>query len=671
MRGYVVSQPVVLRSATQVKHIAACEDFHKVGADRIQINSLNEYQMVRDALAQQFPDASPDTLVKTIPHERLAMWSLFPMLLGRRGNGVSSEGDILRGQLLALRAKHPKRQRFRILINNGFGTNLGDTLIGLTAFRAARSMLRETLPEVSVDVLTGWIPLGGVSHLLRQQDGVEQVLTQGPTLQAMAGYQGLFDFSDLIKLANYGKMAPVDWYLWWLGLDPAQVGPEDKRNRIDINPADTDVVTSALSGFAGPKTLINPKASEALRRMPATVLQTLAHAVLAADPAAWVVFDQAVSFDHPRAIQLAELINSPQRLAALVAQVDGVITPDTFVQHVADATGTPACTLSASVPSDFFRYYPTVKTLALPGAETLGGWGKTKVSAEEWETMEPAYQRAWAQLDAPSVLAALNQARQERDAMPVGNRARIDRPKAAFHPTLTRQAENVPSQRVPSGQRPDLASEAIGRVLLKLGWQILLSGDTVALLGAGAGDLALQLADRIAPNGRLVAFEPRRMIHQVLCANVIRAGHEHIETHPVMPIGSDFVIAQTPGLSLREDHAATAASNLMTADPVVCWPLDRLDIGRCRLIIIQAPVPVISALEAAVKTVRKHRPFVVAGPIRSQEVPGCTRILGEDKYTVKAVRLHAVDETLADLEDDGTLILVAQPRRKASSGEES
>lgn len=671
MHGYVVSRPVVVRSATQVKHIPACEDFHKVAADRIQINSLNEYQLVRDALTQQFPETAMDTMLRTVPYETLAMWRLFPVLLGRRGNGVSREGNVLRGQLRALRAKHPERQRFRILIHNGFGTNLGDTLMGLTAFRVAWSSLKEALPEVSVDVLTGWIPLGGVTHLLQQQDGIEQVLTQGPTLQAMAGYQGLFDFSDLIRLANYGTMPPVDWYLWWLGLDPARVSPGDKRNRIDIDPADADIVATALGAFAGPKTLINPKASEALRRMPEPVLHTLTHAVLAADPASWVVFDQPVSFEHPRAIQLAELIDSPQRLAALVAQVDGVITPDTFVQHVADATGTPACTLSASVPPDFFRYYPTVKTLALPGAETLGGWGRTKVSAEEWETMEPAYRQTWSRVDALSVLTALNLARQTRDAIPVGDRARIDRPKAAFHPTLTRQAEGVPSQLVPLGQRPNLASDAVGRVLLKLGGQILLPGDTVALLGAGAGDLALPLADRIAPNGRLVAFEPRRMIHQVLCANVLRSGHEHVETHPVMPIGPDFAIVPMPGLSLREDHVATAASNLTIAEPVVCWPLDRLDIGRCRLIIIQAPVPVISALRAAVATVRKHRPFIVAGPIRPEEVPGCTGILGEDNYIVKAVRLHAVDETLADLQDNGSLILVAQPRKKASSGEVS
>lgn len=670
MHGYVVSRPVVLRSGAQVKHIGASEDLDTVEVARVQINALNEQKLAREHLIQQFPDLPAETLVKVVPHERMAVWESFPMLLGRRAVGVSQKGDVLAEQVMLLRARHPNRQRFRILINNGFGTNLGDTLIGLAAFRSAWSLLKANLPQVSFDVLMGWSPLGGVAHLLQQQDGIEQILYQGPSLQAMACYQGLVDFSGLITLPGYGEMAPVDWYLWWMGLDPAQVADADKRNRISLDPADSAVVAQRLKAITGPKILINPKASESLRRMPEEVLQSLAQAVLAADPANWVVFDQAVAFEHPRAIHLPDVINSPQRLAALVAQVQGIITPDTFVQHVADATGTPTCTLSASVPAAFFRYYPTVQTRVLPNAESLGGWGKTKVSQEQWEELAPSYAEAWSRLEPAAVLAALNQAEIARQQMPPADVARIDSPRQAFKQALVIPRAVSASSLAPSGQLADATSEALERQLLRLGGQILLPGDTVALLGAGAGEMACSLGARIAPCGRLVVFEPRRMIHQLVCANVLLAGHAHVETHSVMPTGSDFSIASIPRLVLQDDHVALARSNQLVREPVIHWPLDRLELPHCRLIVLQSPIPLLEALQGAANTVARHRPFVVAGLVRPEELTGWQQVLRDEDYIVRSFRLKDLDVEFARDpagSDDRSLVIVAEPRKTAVS----
>jgi hypothetical protein len=669
MLGYVVSRPVVLRTATQVKHIAATDDFERIGVDRVQIDALNELKYVRAKLARDFPESPVEKLVKAVPYAKLTQWPQFPMMLGRRGHAVAGEGDVLRQQLFTLRERYPQTRRFRILINNGFGTNLGDTLVGLTAFRAAWSLLKEQLPEPSIDVLTGWIPMDGVTHLLRQQEGIEQILNQGPSLQAMARYHGFFDFANLIALPRYGEIPPVDWYLWWLGLDPAQVKEADKRNRIALDSADSEAIAACLSAYSGPKILINAKASASLRRMPESVLQSLSLATLASDPALWVVFDQPVHFEHPRVIHLSAIVNSPQRLAALIAQVDGVITPDTFLQHVADAVGTPTCTLNTSVPADFFRYYPTVQTLVLPVAESLRGWGKTKVSAEEWEELAPAYAQVWSQLDSSWVMAALDRARQNRNALLDGEVSRIDKPRSPFRPALTVPDVGDSSRLVPSGERASDESEALARQIRRLCRQVLLPGDTVALLGAGAGALAASLAECIAPYGRLIAFEHRRGVHQLLCANMIRSGHEHIETHPVMPTGKDFAVVPMPSLSLRDDHVPTAESNQSVTEPVVCWPLDRLELPHCRLLVVQAPVPMVPALEGAAETLLRHRPFVVAGPVCREDFPELVRVLRDASYDVKAVPLHEFDLGMASLPDEKALIFVAQPRLTPTSRE--
>ncbi len=670
MHGYVVSRPVVLRSGAQVKHIGASEDLDTVDASTIQISASIESKLVREQLMRQFPRLPVDTLVRFLPHHRLAMWEHFPMLLGRRTNDAACEGSILTDQLLALKAQHPQRRHFHLLINNGFGMNLGDTMIGLTAFRAVWALLKASLPEVSVDVLLGWEPWRGVPALLQQEEGIQELLYQGPTLESLAHYQGLIDFGGLIKLARYGTMAPVDWYLWRMGLDPAEVRDSDKRNRITLNLSDKAAVSARLQPAVGRKVLLNPMASEPLRRMPVAALRALATAALESDPALHVVFDQPVAFEHPRAIHLPDVINSPQRLAALVAQVQGIITPDTFVQHVADATGTPTCTLSASVPAAFFRYYPTVQTRVLPNAESLGGWGKTKVSQEQWEELAPSYAEAWSRLEPAAVLAALNQAEIARQQMPPADVARIDSPRQAFKQALVIPRAVSASSLAPSGQLADATSEALERQLLRLGGQILLPGDTVALLGAGAGEMACSLGARIAPCGRLVVFEPRRMIHQLVCANVLLAGHAHVETHSVMPTGSDFSIASIPRLVLQDDHVALARSNQLVREPVIHWPLDRLELPHCRLIVLQSPIPLLEALQGAANTVARHRPFVVAGLVRPEELTGWQQVLRDEDYIVRSFRLKDLDVEFARDpagSDDRSLVIVAEPRKTAVS----
>jgi len=674
MHGYVVSRPVVLRTATQVKHIAASADLDKVDVALVQINALNEHKMVREALSRQFPDVPVDTLVKTVPFEQLAMWSQFPMLLGRGAKGVALVGNVLNEQLRELRARHPQRQRFRILLINGFGTNLGDTLIGLTAFRSVWALLKAHLPEVTVDVLMGWAPLGGVTQLLQQHEGIEQVLHQGPSLQGMARYQGLFDFSALIGLPGYREMAPADWYLWWMGLDPNQVADGGKRNRIAIDPADAAAVAQALSDVTGVKVLINPKASEPLRQMPAAYLQTLTDAVLNSDPDIRVIFDQPVAVHHPRVVHLADVINSPQRLAALVAQVQGIVTTDTFVQHVADATGTPTCTLNTSVPAAFFRYYPMVQTRVLPGAESLGAWGRTKVSREEWATLSPAYAEAWSRLEPAVVLAALTQAQAAKVSTPTFDAARIDNPRPASRPTLVKSKTVTQSILVPRGQRTDQTSEALQRQLLKLAEHIVVPGDTVVLLGAGTGELACALADRVELFGRVIAFEPRRMIHQLLCANVLDAGHAIVETHPVMPTGLGLAVAQLPRMEVQDDHSPLDGSNQPVSEPVIHWPLDRLELPHCRLIVQQSPVPLIAALQGAAATVTRHRPFILAGLLKPEELPVWQHVLRDEDYEVRPYLLKDLDAGFTrDLEqlEDRSLILVAQPRKHAVSRERS
>jgi hypothetical protein len=626
----------------------------------VQINAANEGALVLEQLRRDWPGLPINTLFRGVPHIELARWPQFPMMLGRPASEGDEDCSVLAGQLRALRARHPRRQHFRLLINNGFGSNLGDTLVGLTAFRSVWPLLKAHFPAVSVDVLLGWWPRDAVARLLQQCEGIEEVLHQGPSLQGLARYQGMFDTSGLITLPRYGTMPPVDWYLWWMGLNPAEVDDAEKRNRIALDPVAMAVVAERLDAASGPRILLNPMASEPLRRMPLAAVQSLAQAVLDADPTAQVVFDQPVAFAHPRVLALADLIDSPDRLAALVAQVDGVITPDTFLQHVADATATPTCTLSATMPAAFFRYYPLGPTLLLPGAEVLPGWGRVKVDEARWEGMKAAYFEAWARLDPALVLATLAQARETRARAYPTALARIDPWRAHFQLAIARRSTQAMAPLVPLRQREEPEVDALQSALLQQTGDLLVSGDTVALLGAGAGALAVVLAQRVAPAGRLVAFEPRRLIHQILCANLVDAGCDGVETYPAMPVGRGFEVELIACLAPQDEHGALAACNQPVREPVPSWPLDLLELHQCRLIVVQRPIPVVAALQGALKTVARLRPTLIAGGLRAAEVAAWRAALQGLGYTLRLHPLATGDETLSDLS-----VLVAEPDPQA------
>jgi len=260
---------------------------------------------------------------------------------------------------------------------------------------------------VSVDVLLGWHPDDRLKRLFRNIDGIDVIRTRGFTLAELQRYQGVFDTSGLLNLPRYGQMPMVDWYLWWMGLDPAGVTPADKRNAVAIPEDDRQWVAQHLPEAHGPRILFNPKASVALRSMPEVAQRRLLDVLLADWPQAQIILLQPLALLHARVIHIGKFIDTSDRLAALVAAVDGLIGVDTFTSHLADATSTPAVTIYSSINPESFPYYPLVQPMCLPDADKLPCWNKAKLAPQEWRTMASIYEAAWTALDCSAILAAL------------------------------------------------------------------------------------------------------------------------------------------------------------------------------------------------------------------------------------------------------------------------
>ena len=127
-------------------------------------------------------------------------------------------------------------------------------------------------------------------------------------------------------------------------------------------------------------------------------------------------------------------------------------------------------------------------------------------------------------------------------------------------------------------------------------------------------------------------------------------------------------------LALQDDHCALDGANLTVTEPVVHWPLDRLELPQCRLLILQPPVPLTDALRGAAATVARHRPFVLAGLLTPEEPKVWAEVLPKEDYVVRVFALREIDAQLRAVpqgKHSRTLILVAKPRNKTPNDRRS
>ena len=71
-------------------------------------------------------------------------------------------------------------------------------------------------------------------HIVGHDPRVEQIFYQSISLVDFSRYDAYFDVSGLITLPRWNDLSAVDWYLWWFGVDPSQIPPASKRNKLFI-----------------------------------------------------------------------------------------------------------------------------------------------------------------------------------------------------------------------------------------------------------------------------------------------------------------------------------------------------------------------------------------------------------------------------------------------------
>jgi len=138
--------------------------------------------------------------------------------------------------------------------------------------------------------------------------------------------------------------------------------------------------------------------------------------------------------------------------------------------------------------------------------------------------------------------------------------------------------------------------------------------------GANIGFFTVPVAHRTQGRGtRIVAFEPQRQLFQALGGSLAINGYRHVYLHNV-GLGASPGIAQLPAIdySVAQDFGtvqlndnATVEEDGWMADRVVdITSIDAMDLPRLDFFKLDVEGYEVPALRGALKTIKKHRPWI-------------------------------------------------------------
>ena len=162
--------------------------------------------------------------------------------------------------------------------------------------------------------------------------------------------------------------------------------------------------------------------------------------------------------------------------------------------------------------------------------------------------------------------------------------------------------------------------------------QCLRPGDVALDIGANLGAHTLPLAQLVGPTGAVHAFEPQRILFQILCGNVALNELPHVRTLP-------FALGRVPGGTKLPALDYRGANNFggislgaAHGEDVVVVTLDQVGLQRVRLIKIDVEGMEVDVLAGGKATLARCRPILYVENDRAEKAEALVAQLQEYGY---------------------------------------
>ena len=140
---------------------------------------------------------------------------------------------------------------------------------------------------------------------------------------------------------------------------------------------------------------------------------------------------------------------------------------------------------------------------------------------------------------------------------------------------------------------------------------LLEPGDYIVEAGANMGADTVPLARRVGPKGHVLAIEPQRVVHQLLCANVALNWLSNV-TAPWCAVGAKPGEAIVPPLDYGKvnNFGGVSVKTEGAGERVPVVPIDQFELPKCALLKIDVEGMERDVLIGADVTIRKTKPVL-------------------------------------------------------------
>ncbi|HWS69426.1 MAG TPA: FkbM family methyltransferase [Steroidobacteraceae bacterium] len=164
--------------------------------------------------------------------------------------------------------------------------------------------------------------------------------------------------------------------------------------------------------------------------------------------------------------------------------------------------------------------------------------------------------------------------------------------------------------------------------------QFCAPGNVVMEVGANIGAHTVGLARLVGSHGRVLAFEPQRLVFQTLCANVALNSLENVDCFWAA-VGSQDGVVTVPDLNPRQEYnfGGVTLLGVQAGEQVPCLTLDRfIALPRVNVIKIDVEGMEADVLHGSEQVLRKFKPILYVENDRLEKSEALMRLIAGFGY---------------------------------------
>lgn len=280
------------------------------------------------------------------------------------------------------------KSEIKIAIVNAMSNSMGDHLIGMRAFDYWQKKVSEMFPEAKVIISFFQLNPHSLADITKQRaDKIDHLYMLPSSTSKLMENDAFIDLGTLLLREGFNTEHMIDFFFKALSIDPTTVPNEEKRMKYTISEGPINQIKEVMDSIKSegrPILLFHHTSTTPIRSLDESKAKRIVDEIIEKSEY-FVVSTSDLNYQNKRFANIRSHSSSFDHLAAIISQVDGMITVDTCTYHIADAFSIPTVVLFSSVDPELrSKYYPYVVPIMF---ESKDGklYGKHKASIEKDE----------------------------------------------------------------------------------------------------------------------------------------------------------------------------------------------------------------------------------------------------------------------------------------------